>query len=87
MSHYSWPSHWSTLRSAGRLQFSRSPITGLWRAALPELGVEVFAKEMSGLTAKIAPHIARLPCAPEVQRINGHDHEPLPASRNLLPRR
>lgn len=87
MSHDSWPNRWNTLRSQGRLQLSRSPVTGKWRGALPELGVEIYKREMGELAAKLTPHIARLPQAAQPEPLNGHDHEPLPAHRSLLPRR
>jgi len=58
------------------------------RRAIPELGVEIRAHEMGELTAKISPHIEKLPRTAEPQRVNGHPWpESLPASKNLLPRR
>lgn len=87
MPRYSWPIYWNSLRDKGRLQLSRSPVTRLWRIVIPELGVEVRAHEMRELTEKIEPHIRRLPPAPDPQRVNGHHVDPLPAHRNLLPRR
>jgi hypothetical protein len=87
MSHYSWPVNWNTLRSQGRLQLSRSPVTRQWRIAIPELGVEIRAREMGELTEKVAPYLRKLPTAHVPLRVNGHDHVPLPPHRNLLPRR
>ena len=63
------------------------PASGLWRAVIPELGIELHARELRQLQEKLRPYVERLPRAPEVQRINGYEHDPLPASRNLLPKR
>lgn len=85
--HWSnWPPYWNTLRAQGRLQWSRLPISKQWRAILPELGIEIRANEMRELTVRLAPHIERLPRP--VERVNGVEWpQPLPKSRNLLPKR
>jgi hypothetical protein len=82
-----FPASWTRLRDQGRLQFSRLQRSGLWYAIIPELGEEKYARERHELGLWIDARIARLPQAAQPQPVNGHDHEPLPAHRNLLPRR
>ena len=84
----SWPVQWDTLRAQGRLQWRRMQASGMWYAVIPELGIEVRAREARQLIERLAPHLAKLPHTQEQQRVNGFPWpEPLPASRNLLPKR
>jgi len=83
-----WPRLFDILRTEGRLQFRWLPQSGQWYAALPELGVEIRCGNARALTLALLPHVNRLPRAEGPQRVNGFEWpEPMPASRNLLPRR
>ena len=82
-----FPASWTRLRDQGRLQFCRMQRSGLWYAVFPELGEETYTRERHELTGWINARISRLPQAAQPVRVNGHDVEPLPAHRSLLPRR